>query len=343
MNDHTLRASAGLPAAAANRAYRLPQDRWRPAELLFWLLPLAAFFLFPGHLVLGSQIMIVGLFALSLDLILGYAGIVSLGHAAFFGAGAYTAGLLSVHGWGEPVSGLLAAGLVAGVLGFLASFLVVRGHDLTRLMVTLGLGLMLFEAANKAAFITGGVDGLSGMNMSKLFGVFEFDLYGKTGYLYSLAVLFLVFVFARRLVSSPFGLSLVGIREGARRMPAIGADVRRRLSAVFTVSAVIAGIAGGLLAQTTQFVGLESLSFSRSAELLIILVLGGTGRLYGALVGALVFMLAQDYIAGLDPVYWQFWIGLLLIVIVLFGRGGILGGADRIIAALRRGRREGMQ
>ncbi|WP_238482296.1 branched-chain amino acid ABC transporter permease [Noviherbaspirillum aridicola] len=323
------------------RAFRLPDDRWTIAELVFWLAPVAAFFLFPGYLVLGSQVMIVGLFALSLDLILGYAGMVSLGHAAFFGAGAYTAGLLSVHGWGEPLSGLLAAGLVAGVLGFLASFLVVRGHDLTRLMVTLGLGLMLFEAANKAAFITGGVDGLSGMNMGKLFGVFEFDLYGKTGYLYSLAVLFLIFVFARRLVSSPFGLSLVGIREGARRMPAIGASVNRRLTAIFTVSAAIAGIAGGLLAQTTQFVGLESLSFSRSAELLIILVLGGTGRLYGALVGALVFMLAQDYIAGLDPVYWQFWIGLLLIVIVLFGRGGILGGLERLVAPLRRGRKEG--
>lgn len=322
------------PAPAVRHG--LADGRWKPLEILFWLLPAAAFFLAPGYLVLVSQIMIVGLFALSLDLILGYAGIVSLGHAAFFGAGAYTAGLLSVHGWGEPVSGLLAAALVAGLLGFLTSFLVVRGRDLTRLMVTLGVGLMLFEAANKAAFITGGVDGLSGMNMDRLFGVFEFDLFGKTGYLYSLAVLFLVFVLARRLVSSPFGLSLIGIREGARRMPAIGADVNRRLTAIFTVSAAIAGLAGGLLAQTTQFVGLESLSFSRSAELLIILVLGGTGRLYGALIGALVFMLAQDTIAGLDPVYWQFWIGLLLIVIVLFARGGILGGVARVTDSLRR-------
>lgn len=314
---------------------RLPNDRWQPAEIAFWLLPLVAYFLFPGYLVLAAQMMIVGLFALSLDLILGYAGIVSLGHAAFFGLGAYTAGLLAVHGWGEPLSGLLAGAALAALFGYCTSFLVVRGHDLTRLMVTLGICLMLFEVANKAAFITGGVDGLSGVVMWKLLGVFEFDLYGKTAFWYSLAVLFLLFVTLRRLVNSPFGLSLIGIREGGRRMPAIGANVNRRLVAIYTISAGVAGIAGALLAQTTQFVGIDSLSFNRSAELLIILVLGGTGRLYGALVGAIVFMLAQDRIAGIDPTYWQFWIGLLLVVIVMFGRGGILGGCDQLRERLR--------
>jgi branched-chain amino acid transport system permease protein len=321
----------------------LADGRWKPLEILFWLLPVAAFFLLPGYLVLISQIMIVGLFALSLDLILGYAGIVSLGHAAFFGLGAYTAGLLAAHGWGEPISGLFAAAAVAALAGYLVSFLIVRGQDLTRLMVTLGIGLMLFEAANKAAFITGGVDGLSGMMVGKVLGVFEFDLYGKTAYLYSLAVLFILFVALRRLVNSPFGLSLKGIREGGRRMPAIGADVNKRLSAIFTVGAAVAGVAGALLAQTTQFVGLDSLGFARSAELLIILVLGGTGRLYGALVGAIVFMAAQDYIAGLNPAYWQFWIGLLLIVIVLFARGGILGGLERLAAPLLQKKRNGRQ
>lgn len=329
MKPSTLSTMLATPSAAIPRAH-LPHDRWQPLEFVFWLSPLAAYFVFPDYLVLISQIMIVGLFALSLDLILGYAGMVSLGHAAFFGLGAYTAGLLSVHGWSEPLSGLLAAGLVAGVLGFCVSFLVVRGQDLTRLMVTLGIGLMLFEAANKAAFITGGVDGLQGMVVGKVLGVFEFDLYGKTAFFYSFAVLFLVFVVMRRLVSSPFGLGLIGIREGGRRMPAIGANVNQRLTVVFTIGAVVAGIAGGLLAQTTQFVGLDSLSFARSAELLIMLVLGGTGRLYGALVGAAIFMLAQDYIAGLNPAYWQFWIGIMLMVIVLFARGGVLGGLEKI-------------
>ena len=308
----------------------VPNDRWKPLEIVFWLLPVIAYFAFPGYLVLISQIMIIGLFALSLDLILGYAGIVSLGHAAFFGLGAYTAGLLAVHGWGEPISGLLAGAVVAGLFGFITSFLVVRGQDLTRLMVTMGICLMLFEAANKASFITGGVDGLSGMVVGKLFGVFEFDLYGKVSFWYSFAVLFILFVVLRRVVKSPFGLSLIGIREGVRRMPSLGVNVNRRLIAIFTAAAAIAGVAGALLAQTTQFVGLDALGFPRSAELLIMLVLGGTGRLYGALIGAAVFMVAQDYIAGLNPAYWQFYIGLLLVLIVLFARGGILGGLEKL-------------
>lgn len=311
-------------------APRLPNDRWHPLEIVFWLSPFAIFFLFPGYLVLSSQIMILGLFALSLDLILGYAGIVSLGHAAFFGLGAYAAGLLSVYGWGEPISGLFVAAIVAAAFGFLTSFLVVRGHDLTRLMVTLGICLMLYEVANKAAFITGGVDGLWGIATWKLFGLFEFDLYGKTAFFYSLGVLFIMFLIMRRLISSTFGLSLVGIREGGKRMPAIGVNVNRRLIVIYTVSAGVAGVAGALLAQTTQFVGLDSLGFLRSADLLIILVLGGTGRLYGALIGAIVFMLAQDQIANINPVYWQFWIGLLLIVIVMVGRGGILGVFEKL-------------
>jgi branched-chain amino acid transport system permease protein len=322
------------PTQAASKAspHRLPDSRWHPFEIAFWLLPVVAYFALPGYLVLGSQIIIVGLFALSLDLILGYSGIVSLGHAAFFGVGAYTAGLLAAHGWGEPISGLVVAGIVAAVAGHLVSYLVVRGGDLARLMVTLGIGLLLYEAANKAAFITGGVDGLSGVTMWKVLGLFDFDIRGRTMYVYSLVVVFLCFVVIRRLVSSPFGLSLRGLREGPKRMPAIGSPVFRRQVAIFTVAAGFAGVAGALLAQTTQFVGLDVLGFSRSAELLIMLVLGGAGRLYGGFVGAAVFMIAQDYLSGLNPVYWQFWIGLLLVAIVLFARGGILGGAEVLYA-----------
>ncbi|MBI5785570.1 MAG: branched-chain amino acid ABC transporter permease [Rhodocyclales bacterium] len=317
-----------------SQTYRLPDGRWQKAEIVFWLLPIVVYFVASDYLLLASQIFIVGLFALSLDLILGYAGIVSLGHAAFFGVGAYTAGLLASHGWGEPLSGLLLGGIVAALVGWVASFMVVRGRDLTQLMVTLGIGLMLFEAANKAAFITGGVDGLSGMAMDKVLGIFEFDLYGKVAYWYSLAVLFVVFLVVRRTVYSPFGLGLRGLHYGPKRMPAIGASVYRRQVVVFTVGAGVAGIAGALLAQTTQFVGLDSLSFHRSAELMIMLVLGGTGRLYGGLVGAAIFMVAQNYLADLNPVYWQFWIGLLLVLVVMFAHGGVLGG----LAALRQRR-----
>ena len=314
----------------------LPTQRWSRAEMAFWLIPIVAFFLFPGYRSLGAQIFIAALFALSLDLILGYARIISLGHAAFFGIGAYTAGLLAKYGWGEPLTGLVVAAAAAALVGHATSFLVVRGEDLTRLMVTMGIGLMLFEAANKAAFITGGVDGLSGVEMRKIFGVFGFGLDGKTAYVYSLAVLFIVFVFVRTLVRSPFGLSLRGIREGERRMPAIGASVPRKLIAVYTIGAGIAGVAGALLAQTTQFVGIDSLGFARSADLMIMLVLGGTGYLYGALIGAAVFMVLQDYLANLDPVYWQFWLGLLLVLIVLFARGGLMGILRALQRALQR-------
>ena len=314
---------------------RLPDGRWRPLEIAFWLIPIACFFLFPSYRVLGSQILITALFAVSLDMILGYAGIVSLGHAAFFGIGAYTAGLLAVHGFHEPLSGLLAAAATATVAGYLVSFLVVRGSDLTRLMVTLGIGLMLWEAANKAHSITGGVDGLSGVTISPILGLWRFDIGGRTAFIYAFLVVFIVFVLVRRLVNSPFGLSLRGIREGRRRMPAIGAPVARRLRVVFTLSATVAGIAGALLAQTTQFVGIDTLGFPRSADLLVMLVLGGAGRLYGGLVGAAIFMIAQDWLSGIDPVYWQFWIGFFLVIIVLFAHGGILGGLDTIRARMR--------
>ncbi len=289
--------------------------------------------------MLGSQILITGLFAVSLDLILGYAGIVSLGHAAFFGIGAYAAGLLAVHGWGEPLSGLAVAAAAGAIVGFATSFLVVRGSDLARLMVTLGIGLMLYEGANQMRSITGGADGLSGVTMGKLFGVFSFGFTGSTGYLYSLGVLFVLFVGVRRLVSSPFGLSLRGVRENVRRMPAIGAPVTRRLIAVYTISAAIAGVAGGLLAQTTQFVGLDVFGFPRSADLMIMLVLGGAGRLYGGLLGAAVFMIAHHWLSDVNPLYWQFWLGLLLVTVVMFARGGILGASPATLRERQSGAR----
>ena len=300
-------------------------SRWHLGEYVFWVVPVVAYFVFPEDLSLLSQIAITALFAISLDLILGYAGIVSLGHAAFFGAGAYAAGLMARHGWGDPLLGLAGAGAIAGVLGFLSSFLVLRGSDLTRLMVTLGVSLMLYEAANKMTAFTGGMDGLQGIDMTPLLGLFSFDLYGKVAYIYCVVVLFTMFWIARRVVHSPFGLTLRGIRQNAFRMPALGTPVNRRLVGAYTLGAAYAGIAGALLTQTTQFVSIDVLNFSRSAELLLILVLGGTGSLYGALLGTMIFMTAHHLLSGINPQYWQFWLGLLLIFIVLFARDGIMG------------------
>jgi branched-chain amino acid transport system permease protein len=303
--------------------------RWHPLEIGFWLATLLPFVVTPSYLSLASQIAITALFALSLDLILGYAGIVSLGHAAYFGFGAYTAGLLSKHYFGEPLTGLVVGALAAGVLGYLTSHVIVRFRHLALIMLTLGLGLLLAEAANSASSLTGGADGLQGVKMAPLLG-FKFDLYGRTAYAYSLAVLFLLFLVARRVIHSPFGLALRGIRENATRMPAIGAPSLAHLRKVYTIAAVIAGAAGALLTQTTSTVSLEVLSFGRSADVLVILILGGAGRLYGGIVGAIVYMVARDQFSGLNPQYWYFWIGLLLVAVVMFLPNGILGGLSAL-------------
>jgi branched-chain amino acid transport system permease protein len=216
------------------------------------------------------------------------------------------------------------------------STLVVRGAELSRLMVTLGIGLMTFEVANQASSITGGVDGMPDVQTGRLFGRLAFGLDGTTAFLYSLGVLALLFAFARQVVRSPFGLALRGIRENARRMPAIGVDVNRRLRAVFALAAAMAGVAGAVLAQTTQFVGIDALGFQRSAEVLIMLVFGGVGRLYGGLVGAAAFMLMQDWLSGISPEYWQLWLGTALVVLVLLARGGLLGGLERLQRRLDR-------
>ena len=309
--------------------YLEAQIRWKWIEIAFWLATLLPFAVTPNYLSLASQIAITALFALSLDLILGYAGIVSLGHAAFFGVGAYTAGLLGKHGWGEPLSGLLAALIVSAIAGYAMSHIIVRFRHLALIMLTLGLGLLLAEVANSASSITGGADGLQGIRMWPLLGLFKFDLYGKVAYAYSLAILFLLFLISRRLIHSPFGLALRGIRENALRMPAIGAPSRAHLRKIYTIAAALAGVAGALLAQTTETASLEAISFQRSADVLVILILGGAGRLYGGILGATLYMIARDQLAGMNPQYWYFWIGLLLVAVVMFLPNGILGGLAR--------------
>lgn len=296
-------------------------SRWRAGEIAFWLMALATIALFPNRYLILTEIAWLALFALSLDLILGYAGILSLGHAAFFGIGAYTAGLLALHGViREPVLALVVAGLAAMVLGFLTSFLVIRGADLTRLMVTLGIALLLRELANRFSSITGGFDGLQGIVMEPVLGLFEFDLYGRTGFLYCFGVLFVMFLVARRIAHSPFGLSLRAIKNNPLRAEAIGIPVNRRLVMIYTIAAFYAGLAGALSTQSTALASLDVFSFERSADLLLVLVIGGTGYLYGGLIGAVVFKLLQDVLSSLTPQYWQFWIGLILVVLVLIGR-----------------------
>jgi branched-chain amino acid transport system permease protein len=310
--------------------------RWGAMEYVFWLAALASLFLLPGRHLILTEIAWLALLALSLDLILGYAGIISLGHAAFFGLGSYIAALLGKYAIiNEPVLALIVSGLAAAVLGFATSFLVLRGSDLARLMVTLGIALIMREIANQIPDITGGADGLQGVTIGPILGIFHFDIFGHVAYAYCLVVLFILFLLARRIVYSPFGLSLRAVKGNPLRSALVGISVDARLVAIYTVAAFYAGVAGALLAQTTAFASLDVFSFERSADLLLVLIIGGTGYLYGGLIGAVIFKLMQDWIANLTPQYWQFWIGLVLVIIVLIGRDriGLWTGLVRSLAA----------
>jgi branched-chain amino acid transport system permease protein len=295
-------------------------SRWKPWEPVLWLLAFATPVLLPTHAALINEIAIVGLFAVSLDLVLGYSGIVSLGHAAFFGLGAYTAALFAKHVMPDPLVGLAVAIVASLALGAVASLTIQRGSDLTRLMVTLGVALILLELANKLDWLTGGADGLQGVVMGPLLGTFEFDLSGRTAAYYSLVVLLVFFIIARRFVHSPFGATLKAIRDNRLRAMAIGVPVASRLTVVYTIAAGLAGAAGALLAQTTGFASLDVFEFHRSADVMLILVVGGTGWLYGGVAGAIVFKLMQDALSSITPQYWTFWLGLFLVVLVLVGR-----------------------
>jgi len=318
------------------------RHHWRWPEALPWILAIAVVFVLPAYQALATQIVIMILFALSLDLIMGYAGIVSLGHAAVFGTGAYAAGLLSVWGWGEPITGLVFAAIAGALVGLISGWILLRTHGLTLLMLTLATTVMLEQLANFRADITGGFDGLVGIEMDPILGFlsidgtllgtglpfagFAFDPIDFTvAYLYALAVLFVVFLVVRRLVYAPFGRTLIGIRENVARMHAIGTPVHLRQVQAYTIAAALAGIAGAVSAQTEAFVTLQALSFDLSGEILIMLILGGAGRLYGAFVGVTAYMVLEDQLAKLDPEFWMFGVGLVLVLVVLFARRGLFG------------------
>ena len=298
--------------------------RIRAWEPVFWAAAFAAPVVFPGHALIINEIAIVALFAVSLDLVLGYSGIVSLGQAAFFGLGAYTAALFAQHVSPDPHIGLLVAIGVAALLGLFASLTVLRGSDLTRLMVTLGVALILLELANKLDWLTGGTDGIQGLAIAPVLGRFEFDLTGRTASYYSLTVLAVLFFVARRIVNSPFGATLKAIRDNRLRAMAIGIPVHARLMAVYTVAAGMAGAAGALFTQTSGFASLDVFEFHRSADVLLMLVIGGVGWLYGGIAGAIVFKLTQDALSSVTPEYWTFWLGLFLVVLVVVGRERLL-------------------
>jgi branched-chain amino acid transport system permease protein len=304
--------------------------RWRALEALPWVLFVAFYFVFESRLALGNSVLVMVLFTLSLDLVLGYAGIATLGHALFFGLGAYTAGIVIVAGWPEPVSGLMLAVLVAAAAAVLTGMLLLHLHGNTLLMLTLALLVLAYEAANKWTSVTGGDDGLQGVAAAPLLGLFAFDLQGQTRYWYALILLALLFLVARAIATSQFGLALKGIRENAGRMRAMGVPVKRHLVVIYAIAGAMAGAAGAVSAHSTGFVGLDTLAIALSANGLVMLVLGGWGRLYGAIVGATFYVTLHHFVSNWNPFHWMFLVGAALIIIVRFGKGGLLGLADRI-------------
>ena len=306
--------------------------RWRWPEIVFWLVIPALIFALPSRAALINEILIAGLFALSLDLILGLTGIVSLGHAAFLGLGAYCAAILASKGFADPLLGLPFGAGVAAIVGLVTAPLLLRGGNLTRLMVTLGVSLMLGEVANRNGWLTGGADGLN-FSIAPVLGLFPIGFTGqRNAALYSFAVLFVLFAIARRLGHSPFGLALAAIRENRLRADALGVGASRRIVAIYTVAAAYAGAAGALLAQTTQIVSLDLFDFHRSADVMLMLIIGGAGYLYGGLIGAAAFIVLRDVISAATPEYWEFWIGALLITLVLTGRERVRDAAVRAVS-----------
>lgn len=287
---------------------------------------LASYFVLPDYLALLTHIFVLAMFALSYDLLQGQGGIVSLGHAAFFGLGAYTAAILARAGWHDPFLGLTAAIVVSASVAFVLAPIVVRGNDLTRLLLTLGIGSLLFEMANRARWLTGGADGLSDFLVGPVFGRFQFDFMGRTAFFYALGALALVYAFMWRVTESPFGLALRGIRENLRRMHSIGAPVGRHLAVAYTLSGAVAGLAGAVLAQTSQFASLDMLGFDRSAEVMMVATLGGTGHIHGVVIGAAAFGYVKDALSTVSPQYWHLGLGIVLMASVFVVRGGIAGG-----------------
>lgn len=303
----------------------LSRHRWRAGELVWLAAALACWFVFPSDLALGTSVLIMVLLVLSYDLLLGFAGVLSLGHAVSFGLGAYVAGWLSLAGWTEPISCVLAGGLAAAVLAAAVGPFLLRLTGLPLLMVTLALGALVFEAAHKSTRITGGDDGLAGIQFAPVLGVFDWGLGGATAYLYVLAWLTLLFVLVKRIVASPFGVVLQGVRENAARMKLIGNPVTAQLTAAYAIASAIAGIAGALFTEANAFVGLGVLAIDTSVDVLVMLVLGGVGGLHGALLGAPLYMLLKHFTQQWNPFYWMLIIGTLLVAVVLLGRGGLLG------------------
>lgn len=328
-----------VDAPAAARA-----SRWtfgRSAPLLAAGLALAAFPLVVRDTYLQNvltEVLIAAIFALSLDLLLGYTGLPSLGHAAFYGGGAYAAGLTAIHLSNHLLVSLPAGALFAALLAVPIGLLAVRSLGVYFLMLTLAFAQMVHAVAFKWTAVTGGSNGLAGIPRPTL-GLGGLDLAGPVPFYYLTFVVFAAtFLLLRRLVRSPLGRAWVGVRENETRMRAIGYDVQRYKLAAFVLAGLLAGLAGSLAAAFNGFVSPNDVYWTTSGLVMIMVIIGGAGTLVGPVVGAAVVLVLQSVISSATE-RWPLIMGAIFIVVVLAARRGLVGlagDAPRVVSSALR-------
>ncbi|MGX7745518.1 branched-chain amino acid ABC transporter permease [Rhodopseudomonas parapalustris] len=308
------------------------------AAVVIAVLGAIGWFVYPDDLAFLTRVIGLAFLVISLDLVTGYCGVATLGHAALFGVGAYAAGNFCLAGVTDPILMLLIGALAGVATGLVSGLLVTRFRGLPQLVLSIAFGQLVAALANKLSSITGGSDGLAGISASPVFGIFNFDMFGRTGYVFSVIVLLITMVVLLRFVRSPFALMCRAIKDDTMRTRMIGVSVYPRLVVMYCVAGAVAGLGGALTAINTGVIGLDSVSFERSAEALIMLILGGAGNLWGALIGTILFELFHHYVSAASPFHWMILVGVLLIVVVLFFPKGLVNEVTRRIGDFRQAR-----
>ncbi|SDO24047.1 branched-chain amino acid transport system permease protein [Cryobacterium flavum] len=310
--------------------------RWAIRIVIIVALALAPFLLNTFRLSLLSEILILGLAAVSLSVLVGVTGLPSLGHAAFYGLGGYAAGLLSVHATDSAILGLLVAAVVGIIFAIPAGWLSVRTTGIVFLMLSLAFAELLFSLSQSLRWLTGGSDGLAGIRNPVLLPGIELSTV-PSRYYYIAAVVVVVYIMVRRFVDSPFGHALSGINSNALRMDALGYNVSHYRRVAYSVAGVVGAVAGALNVQNARFVAPENFGFMTSAFLLVMVILGGVKRLHGALAGAAILVVARDELSSrFDS--WELGLGLILVLVIYFLPGGVASIVERIAAPFKKRR-----
>ncbi|MEK7386418.1 MAG: branched-chain amino acid ABC transporter permease [candidate division NC10 bacterium] len=278
-----------------------------------------------------TDLLVFGLFAMSLDLIMGYTGMVSFGHAAYFGLGAYGSALVLIH-FNQPVPvALLAGALLAGAVALPVGWFSTRATGIYFAMLTLAFAQLLYTVAYKWRDLTGGSDGIAGVPKTTLFWGGPSLASPRAFYLLVAACVVLSLVACRALVRSPFGKALQAIRENERRFTSLGRDPRPFKLVVFVIAAVFAGLAGALFAPFRGFASPEVMFWLFSGQGLMMVIMGGIGTLVGPVVGAMVFILIQEVLSSYTE-HWMIFTGAVFVLMVIFLPGGLVGTARRLVA-----------